>query len=434
MMRKCVSFMAAAVLLMAMFLTPAALAQEIALYLDSTKLQLPGDSECSIRITANAVVKNDLPFTLEYDGQEYAGVIPAGEKEAHISVVTKSVEKFSKTTAAIKKGEGYRVSTSRGKAEVTLIPDPVMVAENGGLTVVPAGENVRVAFIMENNKMLAAPLSLELRDSEGNFLDKKSYSRDYDRASFKFLVPKDWTGTNYVALWLGDKKVSEDYIIEIRRDVSAIYSVFTERRAVGISVDCGSGGSVQAHRWLDLLDEYNAKATFFVTGRFADKNRELLKEILDRGHEIGNHSWNHEAMGAMKYDEIVKEVVPTNQVIAEATDGYVAKLFRAPKGRWGFGMNTMLQTLDFTLVQWTFDSKDSFTDITSAKLYRNVTGDNVHPGAIYLFHNDTPCFDVMDDVFEFYKQNGYEMVSISELLPDGEYTIDENGVVSAKEE
>lgn len=434
MMRKCVSFMAAAALLMMIFFTPAALAQEIALYLDSTKIQLPGDSECSIRITANAVLKNDLPFTLEYDGQEYAGVILAGEKEAHISVVTKSVEKFFKTTAAIKKGEGYRVSSSRGKAEVTLIPDPVLVAENGGLTVVPAGENVRVAFKMENNKMLAAPISLELRDSEGNFLDKKSYSRDYDRASFKFFVPKDWTGTNYVALWMGDKKVSEDYIIEIRRDISAVYSVFTERRAVGISVDCGSGSAKEVRRWMDLMDEYNVKATFFVTGKFASKNREVLKEILDRGHEIGNHSWNHVAMGGMKYDEVLNEIVPTNQVIFEATDGYVPKLFRAPQGKWGFGLHTMLQTLDLTMIQWTFSSGDSDPTITESRILRNVTGEKVHPGAIYLFHNDTPCFGIMDEVFAFYQENGYEMISISELFPDGEYTIDENGVVFAKEE
>ncbi|MBQ1256999.1 MAG: polysaccharide deacetylase family protein [Clostridia bacterium] len=433
MKKKIVAFLMVMILSASGCFAPCALAQEIALYLDSTKIQLMGDSECAIRVTSNAVVKNDLSFTLEYDGVEYPGVIKAGEKETKVSIVTKPVEKFSKTTVAIKKGAGYRVSTSRGKAEVTLIPDPVLVAENGGFVTAPAGETVRVVFKMENNKTLAAPLSLELRDEEGNFLDKKSFSRDYDTATFKFVIPKKWTGTNYVALWLGDKKVSEDYIVEIRRDISAIYSVSTDRHAVAISVDCGSGGSVEARRWLDLMDEYNVKATFFVTGRFADKNRELLKEILDRGHEIGNHSWNHESMGAMKYDEIINEVVPTNQVIAEATGGYVPALFRAPKGKWGFGMNTMLQTLDLTLVQWTFDSKDSFVDITSSKLYRNVTGKNVHPGAIYLFHNDTPCFDVMDEVFAFYRDNGYEMVSISELLPDGEYTIDKNGVVSEKE-
>lgn len=433
MMRKCAAFMAIILFLTACSFSTPALAQEIALYLDSTKIQLLSDSECFIRITSNAVVKKDLPFTIEYDGQLYSGVINAGEKETKIPVVTEAVEKSAKKTVAIKKGEGYRVSTSRGKAEVILIPEPVLVAENGGLTTAPAGETVRVAFRMENNKMLSAPLSLELRDSDGNFLDKKSYSKDYDWATYKFVIPKDWTGTNYVSLWLGDKKVSEDFVVIIRKDISAIYSVSTDRHAVAISVDCGAGNANHTRKWLDLLDEYNATATFFVTGQFADKNREVLKEIIDRGHEIGNHSWNHYAMGGMKYNEILDEILPTNQVIFEAVDGYVPVLFRAPEGKWGFGLHTMLQTLDLTLVQWTYDSRDSWTTITSSQLYKNVTGKNVCPGAIYLFHNNTPCFDIMDEVFDFYKENGYEMISISELLPDGEYTIDKDGVVHAVE-
>lgn len=432
-MRKCAVLLIMALLLSAISFAPVALAQEIALYLDSTKIQLMGNSECSIRITSNVNVKNDLTFTIEYDGQEFTGVIQTGEKEAFVSIVTKPVDKFSKTTIAIKKGEGYRVSTSRGKAEITLIPDPVIVGENGGLSVAPAGETVRVVFRMENNKILSSPLALQLRDEEANVLDTKSFSKDYDIATYKFVIPKEWTGTNYVALWLGDKKVSEDYIVEIRRDISAVYSVSTDRRAVAISVDCGSGSSKELRRWMDLMDEYGVKATFFVTGKFASRNRDVLKEILDRGHEIGNHSWNHVAMGAMKYDEILNEILPTNQVIFEETGGYVPKLFRAPEGKWGFGLHTMLQTLDLTMIQWTFSSGDSSPTITSSRIYKNVTGENVHPGAIYLFHNDTPCFDVMDDVFEYYKQNGYEMVSISELLPDNGFTIDEDGTVYANE-
>lgn len=432
-MKKFCALFCMLALFAAMCFCAAYAAEDVALYLDSTKIQLTGDTECNIRVTANAVMKKDLPFVIEYDGQTYQGVINAGEKEAFVTIVTKPVEKVTKTQLAIKRADGYRVSTSRGKAEVSLIPELMIVCGQGGMSVAPAGEKIRVVFEMENNKILTAPIALELRDVDGNVLDTKSFSREYASASYKFVIPKDWTGSNYVSLWLGDKQVSDDYIVEIRKDISAVYSVQTERRAVAISVDCGSGNANDTRKWLDLLDQYDAKATFFVTGKFADKNRDVVKEILERGHEIGNHSWNHLAMGAMKFDEIQNEVLPTNQVIYEATNGYVPKLFRAPEGKWGFGMNTMLDALDLTLVQWTFSAEDSKVDITSQKVYKNVTGKNVHPGAIYLFHNATPCFDIMDDVFEYYKQNGYEMISISELLPEGGFTIDKDGVVSADE-
>ena len=433
MKRKCALLVSIALFLAAIGFVPAAVASEAALYLDATKLQYLADMEHVVRVTAKAIVENDLPFTFEYDGQLYSGVIPAGEKEAFVPITIKSTEAFSKTMLALNKGEGYRVSTSRGKAEVIIIPDPVIVLGQGGLSVAAAGTNVRISFEMENHKDLSYQLVLELRDEEGNVLDAQPFSKEKKETSFKFRVPDDWTGSNYVALWFGDKKVSEDYTIEIRRDISAVYSVDTDRRAVAISVDCGSGNEKSTRAWLDLMDEYNVKATYFVTGRFAENNREILKEILDRGHEIGNHSWSHAAMGGMEYDEILNEIIPTNQVIFEATDGYVPKFFRAPGGKWSYSLHTVLQTLDLTVIQWSFDSKDSFDDITAQRIYWNVTGKNVHPGAIYLFHNATPCFDIMDDVFEYYKQNGYEMVSISDLLPDGDYIIDKDGVVHAVE-
>lgn len=68
-----------------------------------------------------------------------------------------------------------------------------------------------------------------------------------------------------------------------------VYSVERDDRVISISFDASWGGD-QTMRILDLLDEYNAKATFFLVGIWVDKYPELVKEIHDRGHEIGNHS------------------------------------------------------------------------------------------------------------------------------------------------
>ena len=433
MMKKLACLMVFALLLAAVGFAPAALAQETALYLDSTKIQLTGDTEYNVRITANAAVKNDLAFSIEYDGETFEGVMPAGEKETFVTIFVKPVEGTYKTKLAVKRGSGYRVSTSRGKADVTVIGNLQLVAGQGGMTVAPAGDSIRVSFTMENNKLLTSPLALELRDVDGNVLDTKSFSKDYEQASFKFTIPKNWKGTNYVALWLGDKQVSEDYIVEIRKEIPAVCSVSTERKAVAVSVNCNDGDMENTRKWLELLDQYNAKATFFVTGKFADKNREVLKEIVDKGHEIGNLSWNYNSMIAMKFDEVLNEVEPTNQVIAEATGGYTPWLFRAPEDKWGFGLSTMLDSLDLTLVQWTRSSGDTDKGATAEKVYKNVTGENARMGSIYLFSNASPAFDIMDEVLGYYVQNGFEIVTISDLLPDGGFTIDKNGVVFADE-
>lgn len=74
-----------------------------------------------------------------------------------------------------------------------------------------------------------------------------------------------------------------------------VYSVERDDRVISISFDASWGGD-QTMRILDLLDEYNAKATFFLVGIWVDKYPELVKEIHDRGHEIGNHSSKHPHM------------------------------------------------------------------------------------------------------------------------------------------
>ena len=433
MMKKLAWLMVFALLLASVGFAPAALADETALYLESTKIQLTGDADYKIRVTANAKVRYDLAFSIEYDGKTFEGVMPAGEKETFILIHTDPVEAGYKTTLAINRGSGYRVSTSRGKATVTVIPDPVLIPAQGGMTVAPAGDAIRVVFTMENNKILTSPLTLELRDVDGKVLDTKSFSKDYEQASFKFTIPKDWKGTNYVALWMGEKQVSEDYIVEIRKEIPAIVSVSTDRKAIAVGVDCDAGTAEQARSWLALLNQHNAKATFFVTGKFAEKNPEVLKEIAEQGHEIGNHSWNHNSMIGMKFDEVKSEVESTSKAISDAVGGYTTWLFRAPDDKWGFGLSTMLDTLDLTLVEYTRASGDSEKGASGDDVYKNVTGENAAPGAIYLFRNDTPVFDTMDKVLAYYVQNGFEIVTISDLLPDGGFTIDKNGVVSEDE-
>ncbi|MBR3928021.1 MAG: polysaccharide deacetylase family protein [Clostridia bacterium] len=434
MKKKCALILMVLLLVLAVGFASSALAEEIALYLDSTNLTYLANVKHSVRVTSKTAVSSDLPFTLTHDGRVYSGVILAGEKEAFVDIEIESQEPFSKTSVSINKGDGYRVSTSRGKAEITIIPDPELTAAQGGLSVAIAGTNTRVSFTMENYGVLSGSLMLELRDAEGNVLDKRAFSRSEKTLTYKFLVPEDWTGSNYVALWYEDRKLSADYNVVIKQELSAVYSVDTERRAVAITVDCGSGNAKKTRAWMDLMDEYGVKATFFVTGKFASKNQAVLQEILDRGHEIGNHSYNHVPMGGMTHDEVLAEILPTNQIIYEATNGYVPKYFRAPGGKWSYGLHTQLQTLGLTMMQWTFSSGDSSPTITPERILYNVAREErLQPGAIYLFHNNTPCFDIMDDVFEFYRQNGYEMVSLSELLPDGEYVIDKDGVVHAAE-
>jgi peptidoglycan/xylan/chitin deacetylase (PgdA/CDA1 family) len=88
---------------------------------------------------------------------------------------------------------------------------------------------------------------------------------------------------------------------------------------------------------LDILDDLNLKITFFIVGQDAalEKNRDALKLITERGHEVGNHSFNHEPwLHLYPKDQIKKEILDTEDHIQRVT-GQKPIGFRGPGFSWG---------------------------------------------------------------------------------------------------
>ncbi|MCL2764843.1 MAG: polysaccharide deacetylase family protein [Treponema sp.] len=80
---------------------------------------------------------------------------------------------------------------------------------------------------------------------------------------------------------------------------------------------------------LAVLNEFNVKASFFLIGRNVNNNKELAKAIFNEGHELGNHSYDHNRLGDLSEIEIAKNIERASDEISEAT-GFKPGLFRAP--------------------------------------------------------------------------------------------------------
>lgn len=97
---------------------------------------------------------------------------------------------------------------------------------------------------------------------------------------------------------------------------------------------------------LDILDELNLKITFFIVGKDteSEENRKYLKMITDRGHEVGNHSYNHESwLQTYSYDEIKKEITIAEEAIENAT-GQKPIGFRGPGFSWSKDLLKVLES------------------------------------------------------------------------------------------
>ncbi len=206
--------------------------------------------------------------------------------------------------------------------------------------------------------------------------------------------------------------------------VLPIYSVERADPVIAISFDA-SWGADKTIPILDILDRYDVKTTFFLVGGWVDKYPDMVQEIFARGHEIGNHSDSHPHMSQLSETKIRNELRIMSDKVEKLT-GVRPTLFRPPYGDYNNRVIEVTRAEGYEAVQWSIDSldwKDRGTqDIIKQCTYR------VEPGDIVLFHNDSnDIVNALPTIIEHYQSLGYTIVPVSEILLEGEYTIDVQG-------
>lgn len=208
-----------------------------------------------------------------------------------------------------------------------------------------------------------------------------------------------------------------------------IYSVHTKDKIASLTFDL-SWGADNTMKILDILDKYNVKATFFVVGGWVDDNGELVKEIVKRGHELGNHTNKHPDMDKISKEQLIQEIMICDSKIMSLT-GKGTNLFRFPSGAYNdMAVNTVQSTGHYA-IQWDVDSIDWKEHGPSIEYNRVIK--NVKPGSIILFHNTakyTP--ETLPQVIDRLKKEGYSLVKISDLIYKDNFYIDASGKQIAK--
>lgn len=203
---------------------------------------------------------------------------------------------------------------------------------------------------------------------------------------------------------------------EERGDI--VWEVPTEDKCIAFTFDDGPDHR-QTTEILDVLDQYNAKATFFVVGTRVEKHPEIVQMQLARGHEIGNHSYRHPSFQGMSKSNMQNELSRTQQAIFQAT-GYKAVLFRPPGGFYNEALiNVSKQNdLQFILWSWHQDTKDWKAPGVDRMVKKVLAG--ARSGDIVLMHdfvaNSTQTIEALKQILPELKKQGYSFVTVSELL------------------
>lgn len=211
-----------------------------------------------------------------------------------------------------------------------------------------------------------------------------------------------------------------------------IFSVKKEEKVVSITFDM-NWGEDYTKEILEVLDKHEVKATFFVMGKWAiypEENRDILKSIYSKGHEIGNHSYLHPMFSKISKERMEKEIKDTNKVIKEII-GEDTKLFRFPSGDFNSLGVKVVENMGMYPIQWDVDSVD-WKNIGEAYEFKRVK-DNIKPGSIILYHN-TGRYTAknVDKLLTYLKSQGYAVKPTGEMIFRENYIIDNNGLQISK--
>ena len=190
--------------------------------------------------------------------------------------------------------------------------------------------------------------------------------------------------------------------------------VKTEQNVVALTFDDGPDIETTP-KILKVLQQYNAKATFFVLGQRAEELPGRIAQIAYEQHEIGSHGYSHRWLTRITEEELNEEIVRTETLIEAVAPK--PRLFRPPGAFYNREIVEALKAKGYTMVMWSVDSRDwaRHNPVAAAE---GVLA-KVKPGSIVLLHDashapNTP--QAVAIILERLSQKGYRFVTVSELV------------------
>ena len=205
--------------------------------------------------------------------------------------------------------------------------------------------------------------------------------------------------------------------IEELKQYNAWYAQDTDEKIIYLTFDAGyENGNMPAI--LDALHKHQVHATFFVVGTLIREKPELIREISDAGHTVGNHTMTHPDMSGISTKEAFqKQLKDVEALYKDATGNEMTKFYRPPQGIYSTTNLTMAKELGYSTFFWSLAYVDWIQDQhpTKEEAFQKLLG-RIPPGAIVLLHNTSSTNGlILDDLLTKWEEMGYRFCSLKEL-------------------
>lgn len=204
-----------------------------------------------------------------------------------------------------------------------------------------------------------------------------------------------------------------------------IYSVETEEKNIALTINCAWNAD-DIDKILDILSKYKINVTFFIVGDWVDRFPDAVKKISDAGHEIGNHSNTHPHVNNLSYEKNIEQIKLCADKIEKIT-GKKSTLYRGPYGEYNDVVIKAAEAENHKVIQWSLDTLD-YKGLTGDEMWNRLKN-KLKNGSIVLMHNGTAhTAESLDKLIYNITEKGYNIVKVSDLIYNENFTIDNTGM------
>ena len=252
----------------------------------------------------------------------------------------------------------------------------------------------------KHHRILNTALAMGLLASPTAFAKAKDVSWGIPKKSSEALQP--YPGVAY------------DTIV---RENDAYYIGNPDDNAVYLTFDCGyENGNLPAI--LDALRDAAVPALFFLTGHFMEEEPELVRRMVDEGHLVGNHTYDHPNLATVSKERFMVEMHRAEEKFYEITGQEMTKYLRPPEGRFNQEMLDWAREAGYYTILWSLAYVDWHVDGQKGGAHAHAqVMKRLHPGAIILLHStSSDNADAMADLVPSIREAGFEFRSLQYLM------------------
>lgn len=164
---------------------------------------------------------------------------------------------------------------------------------------------------------------------------------------------------------------------------------------------------------LKVFKENKIQVTFFVTGQWAEKNPEMIKQMDAAGHSVQNHGYKHLHFNQLSSAQIKEQIINTEKIVAGLT-GKKTIYFASPYGEYNNNLIATVNEMGYQLIMWSIDTID--WELPGSDTIIKRVMNKLHDDAIILMHPTKPTLEALPDLITQIKGQGYKMLTLDKII------------------